>query len=157
MGKRKIGEIYNKPIVEGDKNLVTNNEIHKSELSEGGAYSGEDAMEYFDLSSERIAECPLLNSVALFCTKLKLATSDGEPTAIMDYSGLSVMSMQMANYKIIGGGVDFNTITITKQNGEIIKSTYFEAFLQTIAQGGYTIEDYNNIPRITKEEFYSLN
>ena len=30
--KKKIGEIYNKVIVEGDKNLVTNNEIHKSEL-----------------------------------------------------------------------------------------------------------------------------
>ena len=44
MGKRKIGEIYNKPIVEGDKNLVTNNEIHKSELSGGsGGGSGESA------------------------------------------------------------------------------------------------------------------
>lgn len=36
MGKRKIGEIYNKPIIEGDINLKTPNEIHKSELS-GGA------------------------------------------------------------------------------------------------------------------------
>lgn len=33
--KRKIGEIYNKPIVTGDKNLVTKNEVHKSIL-EGG-------------------------------------------------------------------------------------------------------------------------
>lgn len=31
--KRKIGEIYNKPIVIGDKNLVTRNEIHESELN----------------------------------------------------------------------------------------------------------------------------
>ena len=30
--KRKIGEINNKPLVIGDKNLVTKNEIHKSEL-----------------------------------------------------------------------------------------------------------------------------
>lgn len=36
MGKRKIGEIYNKPIIEGDINLKTPNEIHKSELSGGG-------------------------------------------------------------------------------------------------------------------------
>ena len=34
--KRKIGEIYNKPIIEGDINLKTPNEIHKSELSGGG-------------------------------------------------------------------------------------------------------------------------
>lgn len=38
--KRKIGEIYNKPIIEGDINLKGPNEIHKSELggsnSEGG-------------------------------------------------------------------------------------------------------------------------
>lgn len=124
--------------------------------SGGSGEDGGNTMEYFDLSNEQTAIYPILNSVALFCTKLKLATSDGEPTAIMDYSGLSVMSMQMANYKIIGGGVDFNTITITKQNGEIIKSTYLESFLQTIAQGGYTIEDYNNLPRITKEQFYNL-
>lgn len=31
--KRKIGEIYNKPIVEGDINLKGPNEIHKSQLS----------------------------------------------------------------------------------------------------------------------------
>ena len=32
MGKRKIGEIYNRPIIEGDINLKTPSEIHKSEL-----------------------------------------------------------------------------------------------------------------------------
>lgn len=31
--KKKIGEIYNKPIVVGDKNLVKNNEIHISQLT----------------------------------------------------------------------------------------------------------------------------
>lgn len=30
--KRKIGELYNKPVIIGDKNLVTKNEIHQSEL-----------------------------------------------------------------------------------------------------------------------------
>jgi hypothetical protein len=37
--KKKIGEIYNKPIVIGDKNLVNKNEIHKDDLSaEGGGW-----------------------------------------------------------------------------------------------------------------------
>lgn len=40
--KKKIGEIYNKPIVTGDKNLVTKNEIHESSLggNNGGGDSG---------------------------------------------------------------------------------------------------------------------
>ena len=34
--KRKIGEIYNKPIVIGDKNLVTKNEVHETTLNSAG-------------------------------------------------------------------------------------------------------------------------
>ena len=34
--KKRIGTIYNKPIIEGDINLKTPNEIHKSELKGGG-------------------------------------------------------------------------------------------------------------------------
>lgn len=45
--KRKIGEIYNKPIIEGDINLKGPNEIHKSELggsnSEGGGGSSSES------------------------------------------------------------------------------------------------------------------
>lgn len=33
--KKRIGTIYNKPIIEGDINLKTTNEIHKSELKGG--------------------------------------------------------------------------------------------------------------------------
>lgn len=43
MGKRKIGEIYNKPIVEGDINLKRPNEIHKSELSGGGGNNSDES------------------------------------------------------------------------------------------------------------------
>lgn len=35
--KRRIGQIYNKPIVIGDKNLVTKNEVHESTLKGGSA------------------------------------------------------------------------------------------------------------------------
>lgn len=37
MAKKKIGEIYDKPIVIGDKNLVTENEIHVDELGGSNA------------------------------------------------------------------------------------------------------------------------
>lgn len=33
--KKKVGELYGKPIIEGDKNLKTNNEVHISELTAG--------------------------------------------------------------------------------------------------------------------------
>ena len=33
MSKRKIGEIYNRPIVIGDKNLLTKNETHLSDIA----------------------------------------------------------------------------------------------------------------------------
>lgn len=41
MGKYKVGYLYKKPIVTGDKNLVTKDEIHTSQLStstDGGGY-----------------------------------------------------------------------------------------------------------------------
>lgn len=48
--KKKIGEIYNKPIVTGDKNLVTKNEIHESTLKGGGTVdSGSSDVEYFKI------------------------------------------------------------------------------------------------------------
>lgn len=34
--KKRIGTLYNKPIIEGDINLKTPNEIHKDELKGGG-------------------------------------------------------------------------------------------------------------------------
>lgn len=45
MGKRKIGEIYNRPIIEGDINLKTSSEIHKSQLNvpQSGGSGGGDA------------------------------------------------------------------------------------------------------------------
>lgn len=52
MSKRKIGEIYNKPIVTGDKNLVTKNEIHESTLKGGG--SVEYNRWYYMLNSDKL-------------------------------------------------------------------------------------------------------
>lgn len=56
MGKRKIGEIYNKPIIEGDINLKTPNEIHKSELSGGGASSCEMKEWYYKFNIDKLLE-----------------------------------------------------------------------------------------------------
>lgn len=44
--KKKVGELYDKPIVIGNKNEVTKNEIHVDELG-GGGDSFDDGMRYF--------------------------------------------------------------------------------------------------------------
>lgn len=51
MGKYKVGYLYKKPIVTGDKNLVTKDEIHTSELSgqSNGGESTDGNYTYLDL------------------------------------------------------------------------------------------------------------
>lgn len=44
--KKRIGTLYNKPIIEGDINLKTPNEIHKNELKGGGDNSGGSVSKY---------------------------------------------------------------------------------------------------------------
>ena len=51
MAKKKIGEINNKPIVIGDKNLVTKNETHISELNRGSDSNFTDYT-YFNFNSD---------------------------------------------------------------------------------------------------------
>ena len=45
--KSRIGTINRKPIVQGDKNLVTPNEIHVSELEGGGGEQSDIPVEYY--------------------------------------------------------------------------------------------------------------
>lgn len=49
--KKRIGFIYNKPIIDGDINLKTNNEIHKSELykSNSGESSSNNQYSYYKI------------------------------------------------------------------------------------------------------------
>ena len=52
--KRKIGELRNIPIVEGDKNLVRKStEIHINDLQTGSSSSGGGKMEYYKLNKEK--------------------------------------------------------------------------------------------------------
>jgi hypothetical protein len=57
--KKKIGEIYNKPIVTGDKNLVTKNEIHESTLNGGSGASGEAKERWVSIDISAINPGPL--------------------------------------------------------------------------------------------------
>lgn len=68
MGKIKIGEIYNKPIVEGDKNLVNKNEIHKSELQgNGGSDTSGALLKFYKVKNEYNKNEELANWLYNYC------------------------------------------------------------------------------------------
>lgn len=50
--KKKVGELYDKPIVIGNPNEFTKNEIALSDLGEGGEESFDDGMEYYKVNSK---------------------------------------------------------------------------------------------------------
>lgn len=142
MGKRKIGEIYNKPIVEGDKNLVTNNEIHKSELS-GGSGSGEDTMEYLDVSG---LEDDFKKSLFLFSHTMRV---DGTR---IPYTMPSVGFLADVGISRVGTITKISINFSQKMSDSVSVKTVLDRLLEI-----GTKEELDAIPRITKEEFYSLN
>lgn len=85
MGKRKIGEIYNKPIVEGDINLKTPNEIHKSELSGGGNSSSEVKVWYYKDVSDTKEMTLFLVSLGVKIVLCKYRDNSGVGEGAIDY------------------------------------------------------------------------
>lgn len=160
MGKKKIGEIHHKPIVTGDKNLVTKNEIHESNLI-GSSSNNEYEFEYLDVSGYDFTPggTPgiIFMTLCLYsaCMKIK---SGNLPLAIIPFSA----------YEMLLGDDALNTlepITISfaicpnmkiqgQYDGEIKLETVSESLKNMLSEYGM---DYDAIPRITKEEFYDLN
>ena len=67
--KRKIGELRNKPIVEGDKNLVTKDEVHIDELKnngEGGSGGGEAESNWVSILDTKDTNNPDYNAAIPF-------------------------------------------------------------------------------------------
>lgn len=148
--KRKIGEIYNKPIVIGDKNLVTSNEIHKSELS--GSQSGgvtQDNFEYFTYD-ENTASSPVL----LYAQYVKLESASSGTKVVAPYTiAIAELKAQLSDLDIVAVGVNLKERIIMKYGETFADGTV----LDSLKQNGVTEEVIDAIPRITKEEFYSLN
>ena len=143
MGKRKIGEIYNKPIVEGDKNLVTNNEIHKSELSGEEIPSGRSNWRYFDIQN--------INTISMDIFKFFTLYKFREGT-ITVWGSLPVKSSGEYDFKdIIAIAVDEKSKLMA--NGQIY------TFDEVLMLEGFTFKDFIQFgaTEITEEEFYSIN
>lgn len=181
--KKKIGEIYNKPIVIGDKNLMTKNEVHKDEIS-GGSSKEYDDLHSFLYYDDRIirmdsVEAPLCALVA--DVMIQLLQSYPTTNSIVKVSNLEdIFGINVGNYvpldAFLKGSCDssifysFKGISIPKYvfpelliigsgfHSENDKMNIFD--LMKLTFGGTEARDFiENIktqPTITREEFFDL-
>lgn len=112
--KRKIGEIYNKPIIEGDINLKTPNEIHKSELSVGGGNS--EVKEYYYLFDvDKVIEAFGMSEEDF---NTLLSQSNGGIIQILFYGALNFIGRGINYYReyvIVNQLQQFTSIDILKK------------------------------------------
>lgn len=169
MGKRKINTLRGKRLVTGNPNLITMNEIHVKDTQKGievterdkngklvnvnvpqsgesgGGESVGGNIEYLDVSNEPY----LLDLIGLQCIECKGisdAISIVAPTAAVR------LLVEGAGVKITQIKVDWDVTVIKNIGDQIIKTTVLEGILNEVGQ-----DELDNVPRITKEEFYNLD
>lgn len=141
MAKKKIGEIYNKPIVIGDKNEVEKHEIHIDELNAGGDLS--DSYTYLDVSS---VDSSLKEMLVNFSYVVKLANFQIIPIVFP----IMLTSMGLEIPDLIAVCIDEQMYVDFTMGSDEFKGTIGELLSSKFG------EEYNNSPRITKEEFYQV-
>lgn len=152
--KKKIGEIYNKPIVTGDKNLVTKNEIHESTLNGGGTVdSSSSDVEYYATDMERLNllgenGLNLLMIFSLFKYEFKPhADSIGKH---IDGGWLFYNNFTSGSGSVWLHGIAFSKI---KYNSDEINT-----LKEAVVYYNLDISLFDSVfTPITKEEFYDLN
>lgn len=136
--KRRIGILKGKPIIEGDINLKTSNEIHVKQLSGGSGESGGEAsnIEYLDVSGSEVGK-------ALCCMH------SYQNKILVENDAISITSaIRSYNNTYIACSICFSDTVIVANDKTTI--------LEDLEASGITKEQLDAIPRITKEEFYSL-
>ena len=163
--KRKIGEIYNKPIVIGDKNLVTRNEIHESELNAstggGDTPNGGNEWEYFRVNNMRAVYG--IHEIGILFTILVPYVFDTAPMPmIIDTGTLAFLGSDydVPTIETIVNNTKGNVIKVSKFNmpkkiGDMMASIVgvpfesMDTFSEFISIGG----NNDNLIPITKEEY----
>lgn len=133
--KRKIGEIYNKPIVEGNKNLVTKNEVHKSELIDVPQSGGGSTMEYLDLTN---IDTAIKAEVISFSYLLKYSLG------VYPVSYLLAMGGSLSQFAPAVTAVAIYPAARVEAEG--LSGTIGDLFAKALG----------DVPRLTEEEFYTL-
>lgn len=180
--KRRIGTIYNKPIIEGDINLKTPNEIHKNELKGGGDNSNggsvnKYAPRYFKIDWDKAssdwrhvltvgnAEAPVQQSNIVFNigATYKIIAKESN----YNYSRITAYPFITINDTI---GFSYIPLFVTKSiidSYEIEATPGFQTFedvvtlLSKLVPQLFGIEGVNlsmeGITEITEEEFYKID
>ena len=129
--KKKVGELYDKPIVIGNPNEFTKNEIALSEL--GGSF--DDGMVYFKLENPSIAG---INHV--FCTSCIVENESGDRM---------LMNMPPSREKL---AIQVSNKIIYDRDGR----TMLEQLILETRINGLDFENEPTIKQITAKEYYSL-
>lgn len=126
--KKKIGELYDKPIVIGNKNEVEKHEIHIDELNAGGGEDGAESNRFYFLFNRMNANpYGLLESLASVCFIPPMTTNVYEtfPTIATSRGSLIKASCIKKTYMPDMGEVDIEQMLLPMV-GEVIPLTYKE-------------------------------
>lgn len=124
-------------------------------LTVGGGTS-ESSIEYLDVRDNITA----LDILAGGIEEMNV-TTENAPIPIEGVIGLGTAVLPLvtelrqmgATVNIIAISYNRDAITMMKQDGVVITQTAYE---QLVSKGESYVEAYNNLPRITKEQFYDL-
>lgn len=139
MGKRKIGKIYRKPIVIGNPNLISKNEVNVDSLSSGEGGGGGSNYEYF--LSEDIQE------LAGFASVVKLYNEEENYMRIIPASAWATTEIDKSILVAVGLDLQSEYIGPEPFNGKLL-----DIFMKM----GLTKEAIDAFPRITESEFYTI-
>lgn len=166
--KSRIGTINKKPIVQGDKNLVTPNEIHVSELKRGE--QSNIPVEYYKvvvpegMNPEEIngGILDILAHYPCFHTLIKGTSSSSKFTKFagipalnaLSLENLSILAYAIRSFKVTGKAISYDyTVTELPSFNNI-----FDA-IESLGEGGTEIVQLvkTYLVPITAEEFYNLD
>lgn len=162
--KKRIGNLRGKPIIEGDKNLMTSNEVHVSELGGGGAEEDNDTeYEYiaFDMyQNQYINAAPIMYTFMTFASSVELYDSDNNKYfAGGGILGVEEPPIQPTHYVVrmkLRKKIWIED-TIVGINGYITKEEYISYMCKLYGSDVQPSEVFppEVLKQITKEEFYN--
>lgn len=138
MRKEKLKFYKGKRVVIGDKNLVTKHEIHIDDLNTGGGNLS-NSYTYFDISNTNDF---LLEALILFSYVVKLKGSRFSPSTMLVAEGLDNLNREDLTAACVDEQMYITFGSKTGTIGEFFSSQFGE--------------EYNNLPRMTKEEFFRV-
>lgn len=141
--KKKVGELYDKPIVVGNPNEFTKNEIALSKLG-GGSF--DDGMEYYKI----------LNPIVLI-NKFYLSQSNAISALANDNGVVKCFNLHPDANVDIMNAIAFQTSNKISYGVYGVGATILkEELIGNLEYSNVSLNDTNLFQRITAKEYYSL-